>query len=94
MERARAADSPGKARDGFIESEVDFISVICGNVCVLSVVENNPIRFGISAKEVESRKQFIRDARLHLADMKTELEAPDVNDRLLSMESTPSVKIK
>jgi len=59
-----------------------------------SVVENNPARFGINKKELEKRKQFIRDARLHLADMKAELEAPEVNERLLSMESAPSVKIK
>lgn len=59
----------------------------------VNVVENNPARFGINKKELEKRKQFIRDARLHLADMKAELEAPEVNERLLSMESAPSVKI-
>lgn len=59
----------------------------------VNVVENNPTRFGINQKELEKRKQFIRDARLHLADMKAELEAPEVNERLLSMESAPSVKI-
>jgi len=59
----------------------------------VKVVENNPSRFGINGKELESRKSFIRESRLHLADMKTELEAPDVNDRLLAMESAPSVKI-
>ena len=58
------------------------------------VVENNPARFGINARELESRKSFIRESRLHLADMKTELEAPDVNERLLAMESTPAVKIR
>jgi len=59
----------------------------------VKVVENNPARFGINARELESRKSFIRESRLHLADMKTELEAPDVNERLLAMESTPAVKI-
>ena len=58
------------------------------------VVEGNPARFGISTDELENRKGFIRESRLSLADMKAELEAPDVNERLLSMESAPSVKIK
>jgi len=59
----------------------------------VKVVESNPARFGISSDELENRKGFIRDSRLNLADMKAELEAPDVNERLLSMESSPSVKI-
>lgn len=59
----------------------------------VSVVENNPARFGLTGIELENRKSFIREARLLLADMKSELEGPDVNDRLLAMENTNSVKI-
>jgi len=60
----------------------------------VKVVENNPSRFGISESELHDRKNFIVRIRNSLADMKSELEAPDVNERLLAMDSSPHVTIK
>jgi len=59
----------------------------------VKVVENNPSRFGITENELQDRKQFIVRIRHSLADMKSELEAPDVNERLLAMDSSPHVTI-
>jgi len=59
----------------------------------VKVVENNPSRFGISEGELHDRKNFIVRIRNSLADMKSELEAPDVNERLLAMDSSPHVTI-
>ncbi|CAG5111854.1 Oidioi.mRNA.OKI2018_I69.chr2.g6125.t1.cds [Oikopleura dioica] len=59
----------------------------------VKVVENNPSRFGIADDELRERKSFIVRIRNSLADMKSELEAPDVNERLLAMDSSPHVTI-
>merc|ERR1711914_45882 len=55
----------------------------------VSVVKNNPQRFGLDLAELESRTTFIRETRLKITDMKNEIEGPRVNEKLLAMESMP-----
>jgi chromosome segregation ATPase len=55
----------------------------------VSVVKNNPQRFGLDLGELDLRATFIRDSRLKLQSMKNEIEGPHVNERLLAMESMP-----
>jgi len=58
----------------------------------VSVVRNNPTRFGLHVQELDSRVGFIRETRIKLSDFKNEIEGPHVNEKLLAMDSMPVKK--
>lgn len=58
----------------------------------VSVVRNNPARFGLHIGELDARVAYIRETRLKLADFKNEIEGPHVNEKLLAMDSMPAKK--
>jgi len=58
----------------------------------VSVVRNNPARFGLHIGELDARVTYIRETRIKLAGFKNEIEGPHVNEKLLAMDSMPAKK--